>query len=106
MTELKVYIVELFRSDYREPITLIETHDEKEAIDVLTGADDEWTLSTAEKRPFRMKKPIRSSFLPSLIYEIKITEYIAEEYEKKNFINKFTNGKPFADTMGSPNFGR
>ena len=106
MTEPKVFIVELYRSDRREPIILKETNDEKEANDILNAADEEWTLSTADKRPFRMKVPTRSSFLPSLIYEICIVEMTVKDYEQRDFVKKVTNGKSFGESMGSSNFGR
>jgi len=106
MTEPMVYIVALYRSDNREPLILIETSDIKEAESILAAADEEWTLSTSEKRPFRMKKPIKSSFLPSLIYEIKISELTAKEFEETQFLSQFAKGKSFGETMNPSNFGR
>lgn len=106
MTEPMVYIVELYRSDRRQPIILKETNDEQEANDILNAADAEWTNSTAEKRPFRMKVPTKSSFLPSLIYEIQIVEMTAKDYEQRDFVKNVTNGRSFGETMGSSNFGR
>ena len=53
-----------------------------------------------------MKKPIKSSFLPSLIYEIKISELTVKEFEETQFLSQFAKGKSFGETMNPSNFGR
>lgn len=106
MTETQmVYTVELFRTDRREPIKLLQTFDKQEALDTLKEADLEWTNSTHEKRPFRLNEPFVASFLPSLIYEVSLTELSKEEYEQREFVSKIAEGRPFGDTINT-RFGR
>lgn len=91
------YAVALYRSDRGDtPIILYETKNMKEAVEALKQADAEWVKSTSEKRPFRMTTPFHSSFLPSLIYEIKLLEIDADEKERLDFIKNATGGKDFS----------
>lgn len=101
-------MVLLYRTDRREPIKLIETDNEQEANDVFTGAEDEWVESSKDKRPFRMKVPQRTSFLPSLIIEVTLESMSMLEYEQHGFVGNVTNGKSFMDTISGSNnnFGR
>lgn len=104
MSEAKVYIVLLQRMDNPNPLEIMVTDVENEAISKLQQLDEMWVSSVEKKHPFRIDFPYKGSFSPALVKEIMIQEMSIAEYEHRNNpYNKQMENQGFSGWM-SQNF--
>jgi hypothetical protein len=84
MTEAKVYIVLLQRMDLPEPLEIMVTEVEKEAIAKLQSLDEMWVNAVEKRHPYRIDVPYKGSFAPNLVKEIRIEEMTVSEFQHLN----------------------
>ena len=83
MNEAKVYIVLLQRVDLSEPLEMLVTDVETQAIAKLQELDEMWVSSVEKKHPFRIDYPYKGSFVSSLVKEIKVQEMSVAEFQQR-----------------------
>lgn len=65
------YEVLILRRDQAH-IAVMETEDFKEADKRWAELDEQWSACVKETKPFKLRKPVITSFDPGLIYEITV----------------------------------
>jgi hypothetical protein len=106
MNETKVYIVLLQRMDSSEPLEIMVTDVEKDAVAKLQSLDDMWVSSVEKKHPFRIDVPYKGSFAPTLVKEVRIEEMSISDYQQRqNPYDREMRDKGFSGWMGT-NFNK
>lgn len=106
MNEAKVYIVLLQRMDLSEPLEIMVTDVEKDAVAKLQSLDEMWVSSVEKKHPFRIDIPYRGSFAPTLVKEIRIEEMpISDFQQRQNPYDRNMREKGLTGWMGT-NFNK
>lgn len=79
----QIYEVMILRFD-QEHISVIQSDNFDSSYELWNKLSDDWQKSISERKPFRLDKPVVTSFDPSLIKEITVRPLMEVEESKYN----------------------